>query len=93
MLLEGQDSASHSILRLSDDAHTSSQAFTLSSTLDILVIVGGEVNDVVEIVPADMRLARRVVLVARRTAEVHRATNDELSSIVAHLSNEIFWRH
>ena len=46
----------------------------------------------VEIVSADLRLAFRVVLEAGWTAKVHRTTYDEVSSIVAHLSNEVFRR-
>ena len=93
MLLVGQDSTSHSILRLSDDRQTSSQRLTLSSTPDLFVILCREANDVVVIVPTDLGLSCRVVLVTRRTAEVHRATNDELSSIVAHLPNEVLSMH
>ena len=92
MHLERQDSASHSILSLSYDRQTGSQRLTFSSTPDLLVILCCEANDVVEIVATNVGHSCRMVLVARRTAEVHCAANDELSSIVAHLPNEIFWR-
>ena len=92
MHLQSQDSSSHAILGLSYDRQTSSQLLALSSTPDLFVILCREANDMVEIVSADLRLAFRVVLEAGWTAKVHRTTYDEVSSIVAHLSNEVFRR-
>ena len=93
MQLKGQDSSSHAILRLSHDCQTSSHRFALSTTPDLRVILCREANAVVEIVPTDMRLTCGVIFEARWTAKVYCATNDEIPSIAAHLSNEIFRRH
>ena len=91
--MKGQDSSSHPILGLPYDRQTSSQRLTLSSPPDLCVILCHEANDVVEIVSADLRLSFRMVLEARWAAKVHRATYDEVPSIVAHLPKEIFRRH
>ena len=88
----GQNSTSHSILRLSDYGQTSSQLLTLSSTPDFLPPLCRETNktnDMIVIVPTDVLYSGRMVLVTGRTAEVHSTSNDELSSITAHPSNEI----
>ena len=91
--LEGQDSSGHAILGLPYDRQTSSQRFTFSSSPDLCVILCRQANDMVEIVPADLSLTSGVVLEARWTAKVHRATDDEVPSIMTHFSNEIFRRY
>ena len=57
MHLKGQDSSSHAELSLSHDRQTSSKRLPPPSTPDLCIIIGGEANDVVEIVSADMRFA------------------------------------
>ena len=75
MHLASQDSSSHAILRLPYDCQTRPQQLSLSSPSHLCAIFCNKIDDVVEIVSADVQLPLRVVLEAGWTAEVYSTTN------------------
>ena len=68
MRLVSEDSASHAIFGFPHNGKASSQRLTLASTSHLHIIFCGEVDHMVEIMSADMRLAFGMVFEAGRTA-------------------------
>ena len=84
MHLKRDNTTSHAIVSLAEDAHAPSQRLPSSTARYLVLLVLRVQRDpVVEVVPAYLRCTRviRMILVARIAAHVHAASDDEIASI------------